>query len=278
MPELPEVEVICRGLRPLLVGRVVKGIRYNQKRLRHPVEIETMETLLPGRMIRRIRRRAKYLLIHFHGEAVLMIHLGMTGKLGLFPSECAITTHDHLCWQLDDGRELRYNDVRRFGSVRVIPPGKAERIEEEYFGRTGLEPLQDSCHEDALLTLATGKRRPIKSFLMDGSIIAGIGNIYANETLFSLGMHPSRAAGSLSGEDWHRLIDTLRATLLHAIACGGSTISDFVNADGTSGYFQMNFKVYGKTGQPCPVCHTPIEKVKLGGRASFYCPRCQSGE
>lgn len=276
MPELPEVEVICRGLRPHLIHRTVTKISYSEKPLRHPVKLKVMRQLLTGSHVTRIDRRAKYLLIRFNNSAVLIIHLGMTGNLGLFAIGSEKNFHDHLCWQLDNDRELRFNDTRRFGSVRIVHPKKSRLIEESYFNQTGVEPLEEQCDASYLLDKAKGKRRAVKTFLMDSKIIAGIGNIYANETLFSAKIDPNRPAGSLTSTEWQVIVKQLQTTLLHAISCGGATISDFVNADGTSGYFQMNFKVYGKTGTPCPVCGMLIEKIKLSGRATFFCPVCQS--
>jgi len=275
MPELPEVEVICRGLRPHLLHRTITRLSYNKKPLRHPVHLKMMRTQLVGNTIKWIDRRAKYLLLRFSNNSTLIIHLGMTGNLGLFPMDVEKAIHDHLCWQLDNDMELRFNDTRRFGSVRIIHPQDAELIEEKYFKQTGIEPLEEHCNANYLLDKAKGKKRPIKTFLMDSQIIAGIGNIYANETLFTAAINPTTPAGSLTKNEWQLLIKQLQATLLHAISCGGSTISDFADANGAPGYFQINFKVYGKAGTPCPACGTLIEKIKLSGRATFFCPACQ---
>ncbi len=275
MPELPEVEVICRGLRPYVIGRRIEDINYNGKKLRIPVPIDLMHSHLIGPPVCKIMRRAKYLLFHFENNAVLIIHLGMTGNLGLFPIGSSMARHDHICWQLDDHTELRYNDTRRFGMIHLIPHCSPTHLEKTFFSKTGPEPLEDNCTAEYLQERARGKTLPIKSFLMNAEMIAGIGNIYANESLYKAGIKPSRQSGKLQKKDWILLLNKLRSTLHWAIDCGGSTISDFLNASGEKGYFQANFKIYGKEGQPCDDCSTLIEKTTIGGRASFHCPQCQ---
>ncbi len=275
MPELPEVEVICRGLRPHLVGRKVESIVYDGKRLRCPVPIDRMHSHLPGQNITKIERRAKYLLIHFTHETLLIIHLGMTGQLGLFPKGCPTLVHDHLFWQLDNQLELRFNDTRRFGAVHLLTGSDINRQQEIFFKKTGPEPLGHQCSYSYLQKKAKGKNQPVKIFLMNAEVIAGIGNIYANESLFRARIHPCRPVGTLTNKEWEILFDNLRETLNWAIDCGGSTISDFLNASGEKGYFQANFRVYGKVGQPCHTCLSVIEKTQLAGRATFYCPHCQ---
>ncbi len=275
MPELPEVEVIRRGLQVHLPGRRVEAVFHSGKQLRHPVPLEAMQRLLVGRRIAGVARRAKFLLLSMDDGAVLILHLGMTGRLGLFPAGSATASHDHVRWRLDDGLELRLHDTRRFGSVRVVTAEEAPDIESTVLKATGPEPFGESCTPEYFLGQAQGKKQPVKSFLMDMKIIAGVGNIYANECLFTCGINPARPAADLRLRDWRRLLPNLRAILQQAIDCGGSTISDYVNAGGKPGYFQVHFKVYGREGEPCPECGTPIEKIRLGGRASYFCPRCQ---
>ncbi len=276
MPELPEVEVIRRGLNPPLTGRTIIGISYNRKPLRLPVKLDLMRRLITGQRIMTINRRAKYLVVRFNNGAVLIIHLGMTGKLGLVPKKNEKKRHDHLCWQLDNNMELRFNDIRRFGSVQTVSPEAADGIEDDFFHTCGVEPLDRRCDEALLMKLATRRKRPIKTFLMDSRIIAGIGNIYANEILFHAGIDPGRRVDSLTKKQWNSVVVNMKTTLEYAISCGGSTIRDFTDGDGEPGYFQINFAVYGKADEPCEVCRTPIEKVKMGGRATFFCPACQS--
>ena len=293
MPELPEVEVICQGLRPHLTGRIITTIHCSGKSLRHPVPHDAMNELLCGQTIRAVTRRAKYLLIETEDETlsrssavlggrdtrpsltVVIIHLGMTGNLGIFPCASPVKIHDHVRWQLDNGLELRLNDTRRFGAVWLLSPEEARIRESGFFARTGPEPFSSLCTPGHFMTLAQRRKQPVKTFLMDGRIVAGIGNIYANEALFAAGIHPSREACSLREGDWQRLIPLIREILTRAIDCGGSTISDFINASGESGYFQVNFKVYGRKGQPCQQCGKAIEKIQLSGRASYFCPDCQ---
>jgi formamidopyrimidine-DNA glycosylase len=274
MPELPEIEVIRRGLQLHLPGRRIEAVFYDGKKLRRPVPFEAMQQLVVGRKISKVSRRAKFLLVQMDNDAVLILHLGMTGRLGLFPADSPLANHDHVRWRLDCGLELRLHDTRRFGSVQLLTADEAADMN-TFFNTTGPEPFSDTCTPEYLYAKARLRKQPIKTFLMDMQIIAGFGNIYANECLFSIGINPSRPAGSLSIQDWQRLLPELRALLNHAIDCGGSTISDFLNASGERGYFQVHFKVYGKKGEPCPQCKTPIEKIQLGGRASYFCPACQ---
>jgi formamidopyrimidine-DNA glycosylase len=208
----------------------------------------------------------------------VIIHLGMTGNLGLFPHSTPVKFHDHVCWQLDNGLELRLNDTRRFGGVWLLPPKQARARESGFFGNTGPEPFSRLCTPDHFMALARKRQQPVKNFLMDSRVVAGIGNIYANEILMAAGIHPLRQVRTLEEGDWQRLIPLSRQILSRAIACGGSTISDFINASGESGYFQINFKVYGRKGLPCRRCGSPIDKIQISGRASYFCPVCQKGE
>ena len=207
--------------------------------------------------------------------STLVVHLGMTGILGLFPVETAHNVHDHVCWRLDNDYELRFNDIRRFGSVQIVGPNQAKYLEQTLFKATGPEPFAADFDGRYLYDKAHKKQQPVKNFIMDGRVVAGVGNIYANESLFSAGIRPTRKAGAISKKRYSLLVDKIRDVLSTAIDCGGSTISDFLDASGTSGYFQIHFKVYGRKDQPCPICSTPIRHLKLGGRASYFCPCCQ---
>ncbi len=275
MPELPEVEVICRGLQSHILERSILTIRCSGKKLRTPIACREMNDELCGGKIVNLTRRAKYLVMKTDKGSGLIIHLGMTGNLGIFPAGSPEKSHDHVCWLLDNNTELRYNDTRRFGSIRLLSLKNGKTEEREFFSAIGPEPLSRACSTAYLMQQATRRKQPVKSFLMDSHMVAGIGNIYANEALYRAHIHPQQPASSLSARDWKRLLIVLRKTLRHAIDCGGSTISDFVNASGEGGYFQMNFLIYGKTGEPCARCNTPIEKIQLSGRASFFCPCCQ---
>ena len=276
MPELPEVEVICQGLQPHIIGKCIQDIHCSSKRLRTVVDCEGMRQELCNQQIISLNRRAKYLLLRMKNGAALILHLGMTGNIGIFKQGTAQKKHDHICWLLDDGREMRFNDTRRFGAVHLLPAENAKQLEKTFFAATGPEPFARSCNTAYLLKRAAKRRQAVKNFIMDSHVIAGIGNIYANESLFRSGIHPAQPASTLSEKEWKRLLSIIRKTLKNAIRCGGSTISDFVNASGEGGYFQINFQIYGKTGEACTVCGERIEKTVLGGRASFFCPICQA--
>lgn len=275
MPELPEVEVVRSGLARHLPGRTITGYQSSGKPLRRKTGDEQLRQGLVGACVDAIRRRAKYLLIDFDNRTVLVLHLGMTGRLGIFPATAPVLPHDHLRWHLDDGRELRFNDARRFGSVLLCHRQEDGAPEDLLFADTGPEPLGPHFSADYLLARAHGRAMPVKQFLMDGRIVAGIGNIYANESLFAAGIRPTRPVGTIGRRRWQRLVDRIREILDQAIACGGSTISDFFGTTGEGGYFQVHFSVYGRAGQPCPRCQSPIQTLRLGGRSTFFCRRCQ---
>ena len=275
MPELPEVEVTCRGLRPHLLERRLLAVRSSGKPLRRPLPEDLIRQHLCGKTIGAVERRAKYILIRFADGAVLLIHLGMTGKLGIFSKDAEAAKHDHLVLTLDDGNELRFNDARRFGSVAVWPADEAEEQEQAFLARQGLEPFSAEFTGENLHRLARQCRLPIKSFLMDSRRISGIGNIYANETLFAAGIHPLCPADTLSTEQWQAVAICAVRILKQAIKAGGSTISDFLGASGQPGYFQLQLAVYGKKGKACPRCGEDIEKEVIGGRATFFCKKCQ---
>lgn len=275
MPELPEVEVICRGIRPFLTGKSIKKVVLSNKKLRHGVSITDLKQELLGNTIITVERRAKYLLCHLDSSALLIFHFGMTGNLGIFPLDSPIAKHDHLRILLNDGTELRFNDTRRFGSIHLLGPEETVDLENTFFKTTGPEPFDASFNGKYLLNLAKKKTQPLKIFIMTNATVAGIGNIYANESLFAAKLSPLRKVSKISLKEWNTLVKEIRRVLQHAIACGGSTISDFVNASQESGYFQMNFKIYGKDGEECSACSAIIDKQVIGGRASFYRPACQ---
>ena len=275
MPELPEVEVICQGLRPHIVGKTIQAIHWSGKELRTPVNIEGMQQELLHQQITNLTRRAKYLILETEGGARLIMHLGMTGNLGIFAVDSPLKKHDHLRWVLGEHQEMRLNDARRFGSVHLIEAQNGLAKQKAFFANSGPEPFSRACSTAYLHKRAATRKQAVKNVIMDSHIIAGIGNIYANEALFRAGIHPARPASSLSEKEWRRLLTTIRKTLRHAIECGGSTISDFINASGEGGYFQINFQVYGKENEQCSRCKQQIEKTVIGGRASFFCPSCQ---
>jgi formamidopyrimidine-DNA glycosylase len=270
MPELPEVETTRRGVAPHVVGRTIASMRVYDRRLRWPVPAG-LEQLLAGRTIERVDRRSKYLLFRLH-EGTLLVHLGMTGSLRIHRHAPARRTHDHVDVVLDDGTTLRYHDPRRFGAILWTP---AEEGEHRLLRALGPEPLTPAFDAAHLWRATRGKRAAIKLALMDNRIVVGVGNIYANEALFRAGIRPGVAAGRLSRPRLDRLVNAVREVLTEAIAKGGSTLRDYVDSAGEPGYFQLTYRVYGRAGAPCRACGSPVRLLRLGQRASFYCPHCQ---
>jgi formamidopyrimidine-DNA glycosylase len=272
MPELPEVEVIKLGLKNHLPGRQIVAVKTSRKKLRLSVPMQKIRQQIVGARVSSVDRRAKYLLIRMDNEATMVIHLGMSGRLGLFPPSAPPRKHDHIVWQLDDNKELRFNDSRRFGSVQVLSAG--ENLEDRVAG-IGPEPLGPDFTAVYLKERARGKKQPVKNFLMDGRNVVGIGNIYACETLFRAAIKSTTPAGRLGLVRWQRVIDAAQAVLQSAIASGGTTINDFVNESGKTGYFQLELLVYGRERQPCKICQKPITRKIMAGRSTFSCPQCQ---
>ena len=272
MPELPEVEVVCQGLRPLLSDRKVSEITFSNRRLRLPVPMGRLKKLVKGRTIMDVGRRAKYLIIVMDNQARLLIHLGMTGKLGLFPAGSIRARHDHLRFSLDNGMELRFNDTRRFGSVQLFV---SARELQEFFAPLGPEPFSQGFSAGYMEKMAKKRGRPLKNLIMDSRVVVGIGNIYASEILHEAGINPCRPAADITRRQWQEIVSCCRTVLTKAIAAGGSTIADFVNSSGQQGYFQLQLKVYGRKGQVCGTCGAAIIKQTLAGRATYSCPVCQ---
>lgn len=270
MPELPEVEVIRRGLARKLVGETIVEVSRGDKRLRGQAASGELESLA-GRTVTGLTRRGKYLLIHLDQGQTLLVHLGMTGRLFFLTNTCPPLPHVHLVFHLDSVHKLVYQDVRRFGQVRVYPPG----VKPPALAQVGLEPWSRRLTPAWLAQRTAKLKRPIKNFLLDGRIIAGIGNIYASEALFEIRMHPQTPVGQVSLERWAALIKAIRRILKRAIQAGGTTIANFQDCEGQLGLFAVQLKVYGRTGDPCPVCRTPIERLVMAGRSTFFCPRCQ---
>ena len=273
MPELPEVEVICQGLAPLVLKRKILSVSYSNKKLRKPFPRARMDRQVEGAFILGVERRAKYILLRLTGKAIMLFHLGMTGKIGIFDRDSPRRKHDHLRFLLDNGKEMRFNDVRRFGCVEVY--SEKELREHDPFAGLGPEPFSEDFSAGYLLEKARGKRVPVKGFLMDNRVVVGLGNIYANETLFAARTHPQAPVNRLVKLDWQLIVKKSRLILEKAIAMGGSTLSDYENASGEAGYFQLELAVYGRQGQPCLRCGQQIVRSVLGGRATFCCPFCQ---
>ena len=270
MPELPEVETTRRGLAPHLVGRRIERVVIREPRLRWPVAPGFGEALR-GRYIRSLRRRAKYLIVDLDRGAAI-VHLGMSGALSLVPEAAPAGKHDHIDIVVEGGHALRLTDPRRFGSLHHVH-GDPER--HELLAVLGPEPLSSEFTGAGLYATTRGRRASIKEMLMNARIVAGVGNIYANEALFRAGIDPRTAAGRIGLKRYTGLADAVRETLGAAIRAGGSSLRDWHHADGSLGYFQQQYFVYGRTDEPCRRCGCVIRELRQGQRATYYCPRCQ---
>lgn len=272
MPELPEVETVRRGLSPLVTGRRILDVQVRDRRLREPVRAGQLRELR-GAAVEGIRRRSKYLLIDTSAGLTLLVHLGMTGQLWVADRGRARRAHEHVVIRLDDGRDLRFADARRFGLVRVMRSDRVDR--DPRIRGLGPEPLDPSLDGAALFRATRGRRKPIKNFLLDTRAIAGVGNIYACETLHRSGINPKRAVGRIGSAAWDRLLKDLRDVLNEAIEAGGTTLRDFLNAEGEVGYFSTSLRVYDRAEKPCGACGAAIRRIVQAGRSTFYCSRCQ---
>lgn len=270
MPELPEVETTRRGIAPHVVGRRVEALVVRERRLRWPIP-KGLEARLRHRILRRLDRRAKYLLFGFDG-GTLIVHLGMSGSLRVVEPGTPAGKHDHVDLVFEGDKALRLTDPRRFGAVLWSEgPPEAHPL----IASLGPEPLSDEFNGRYLYESSRGRRTPVKNFLMDGRVVVGVGNIYANEALFEAGILPKRAAGRIGRERYDRLAEAVKAVLEAAIRQGGTTLRDFVGSDGRPGYFAQELQVYGRAGEPCPRCAGPIVAIRVGQRSTFYCSRCQ---
>jgi formamidopyrimidine-DNA glycosylase len=274
MPELPEVETTRRGIAPHLIGRRITTVTLRRPDLRWPIPPE-ITALLPGQRIEAVERRAKYLLLHT-GAGSALLHLGMSGVLRVLPPDALLGTHDHVDIGIEPAvgehpRVLRFTDPRRFGCLLWQLPGEVHPL----LANLGPEPLTDAFDGDTLWRRSRGRSAAVKLFLMDNAVVVGVGNIYASEALFAAGIDPRRAAGAVSRARYARLADEVKRILGWAIERGGTTLRDFLNPDGLPGYFFRELNVYGRAGEPCKICATPIRQVTLGQRSTFWCPRCQ---
>jgi formamidopyrimidine-DNA glycosylase len=270
MPELPEVEVIRRGLAPVLVGRRFLAVQVGAERLRQQSSPQELRRWLLGRRLEGLRRRGKYLVFDLEGGVTLLIHLGMTGHLLMGPPPSPPLPHVHLVFQFEGGLELFFQDTRRFGQVLVFPPGE----DPAPLARVGAEPFSRKVTPAWLAEQARGRSRPIKNFLMDARILAGIGNIYACEILWAARLNPATPVARLTLADWDRVLTETRRILKHAIKKGGTTVSNYLNSKGEAGLFQLELLVYGRANEPCR-CGAPIHRLVQAGRSTFFCPRCQ---
>ena len=270
MPELPEVETTRRGVEPWLVNQRIRAAVLRHRGMRWPVRAD-LSRVLAGHTIRSVGRRSKYLLIDCEA-GWLILHLGMSGSLRVVPAREPPGKHDHFDLVLGNGKALRLTDPRRFGAVLWEPGDPAQH---KLLRELGPEPFDPAFDAAWLYRRTRGRTAAVKNLLMDSHIVCGVGNIYANESLFRAGIRPSRAAGRISLARCRQLVDEVRATLSDAIEAGGSTLRDFVHADGSHGHFQQQYFVYSREGEPCRRCTTPIKALRIGQRSAFYCPRCQ---
>ncbi|HTW89543.1 MAG TPA: bifunctional DNA-formamidopyrimidine glycosylase/DNA-(apurinic or apyrimidinic site) lyase [Candidatus Binataceae bacterium] len=274
MPELPEVESLKNSLAPLLVGRTIIRATIAEPRLRRRLA-RNFGSEVSGRRVERLERRAKYLLMTLSGEAVLMVHLGMSGSLTHrdqgFASDSLDAAHDHVEFELDDHSRLVYNDPRRFGLMKLVRAAELATAAE--LKALGPEPDGTEFNAEYLRGKARGRRVAVKNLLMDQRIVAGVGNIYASEILFRAGVRPTRRAGRLSRAEIELIVRFTPAILREAIGSGGTTFNDYIDGRGREGAYRP--QVYDRAGQPCPRCATPIRQIVVGQRSSFFCAACQ---
>ena len=270
MPELPEVETIRRDLLSRVVGRTFSRVRVvpgAERIVCWPSPAEFVRAL-PGRRIEDVSRRGKYLLFRLSGGRYLIVHLRMTGAILHRPKDAPDDPYLRICFSLDDSSELRYTDLRKLGSIWLMEEP------EPIVGKLGPDALEELSWQ-TLRSLTDGRTAPIKAVLMDQQALAGLGNIYSEEALLLAGIHPRRSAKSLADDELRRLAKAIREVLLEAMGHRGSSFRDYVDAEGREGQHQWHVKVYRRTGEPCYNCGTPIERIKVGGRSTHFCPRCQ---
>lgn len=277
MPELPEVETVARGLGLRMEGKRLKTLDLHRPDLRRPMPTG-LKALVEGRTIVSVARRAKYVLMHLSDGGTLIVHLGMSGRMllsdpGVPPA--ALDKHDHVVFTLDDGTVVRFNDARRFGLLDYAAPGKL--ADHPAFEGLGPEPLGNEFSGPVLAQALAGKITPLKAALLDQKVVAGIGNIYACESLYYAGLSPRRIAATVTAARAEKLAQAIRDVLTKAIAAGGSSLRDYVQTSGELGYFQHQWAVYGKEGEPCPGCDCgkAIQRIVQSGRSTFYCAKRQ---
>ncbi len=273
MPELPEVETVRRGLEPVLVGRRFEHVVLNRPDLRIPFPEGFAETIA-GQRVQAVGRRSKYLLLQLENHQNIVIHLGMSGRVVVYPNRRnRQETHDHVCFYLEDGKEIVFNDPRRFGLMTLV--SETELPTHSLFAALGPEPLTDHFTADTLLKAFRGKKAPVKNLIMDNHVVVGVGNIYAAESLFRAGISPQRPAGKVTPKEAGILAAVIKDVLNAALESGGSTLRDYVRSSGDPGYFQHHFAVYDREGKPCERCKGTIIRFKQAGRSSFACDSCQ---
>jgi formamidopyrimidine-DNA glycosylase len=272
VPELPEVETVRTSLEPVLVGRTFERVEIDDPRLTRPFEPLAVARELQGERVAAVERRGKYLLVRFESARVLLVHLRMTGSFRHVPPGEPPGPHTRAAVTLDDGSHVQYRDVRRFGTWLIVEPSELETY---LAARLGEEPFARGFGPAALAARLAKRRAPLKAALLDQRTLAGLGNIYVDEALWRARLHPLRPAESLDADEVSALLRGIRAALRMGIARQGATLRDYAQPDGTRGGMQHEFKVYGREGEPCERCGTPIEKTRAGGRGTWFCPSCQ---
>lgn len=271
MPELPEVETTCKGISPYIIGNTITTVRVRQAQLRWPVPAN-LASIVAGLQVDSVTRRGKYCLLNT-GSGTLILHLGMSGNLRIASEAEQPGKHDHVDIIFQNKIMLRFNDQRKFGAVLWA---EGDVTTHPLLKDLGPEPLTADFNGEYLFFRATQRKIPVKAFIMDGHVVVGVGNIYASESLFMAGITPTRAAGSISLNDYQKLVSAIKTVLQRAIDQGGTTLRDFVNAEGKPGYFSQSLNVYGRAGLPCYQCQHLIQQIRIGQRASYFCPVCQS--
>jgi formamidopyrimidine-DNA glycosylase len=269
MPELPEVETTRRGIEPHVTGRTISWVAVREPRLRWPVA-ESLAQSITGRTINTVARRAKYLLLGTD-RGRLMLHLGMSGSLRVLTSITEPGKHDHIDIGFTGGTVLRYRDPRRFGSMFWLPDDESHFL----LDHLGPEPLSEAFSGDYLYSKSRQRRVAVKTLIMNGRVVVGVGNIYANEALFRSGIRPERLAMRVSGARYERLAQAIKSVLAEAIDAGGTTLRDFVQEDGSPGYFRSRLDVYGRKDLPCVKCGRALKEIRQGGRSTVLCSNCQ---
>ena len=282
MPELPEVETIMRGISPFLAGATIKRIKLNRADLRWPFP-ENFASRVKESKVLNLKRRSKYILIDLSTGETLLIHLGMSGKIlvsdskigNFFYESSKLVNHDHVIFELNDGTIITYNDPRRFGAMDLAKTDDLKN--HKFLEKLGPEPLGNNFNSDYLKIKLSKKESPIKNVLLNQSVVAGLGNIYVCEALFMSGISPKKIASKISKNKCEELVQNIRAILISAIKAGGSSLKDFTDIQGNSGYFQFEFYVYGRENEYCKTtnCDRKIKRISQSGRSSFYCPYCQ---
>jgi len=270
LPELPEVETTRRGIEPHIENNKVSKVILRRKTLRWPIT-PALSKDLPGETIQSVSRRGKYLLLVTQ-KGCLLIHLGMSGSLRIVESSRAAAKHDHVDVVFANNKVLRYTDPRRFGCILwETEPIAAHPL----LASLGPEPLEDNFHTDYLFKKSRSRNVAVKTFIMDSKVVVGVGNIYANESLFLAGISPKRSAGKISKPRYEKLVECIQQVLQRAIVVGGTTLKDFTGSDGEPGYFAQSLHVYGRRGEPCYGCNGTLKEIRQGQRSTVYCSQCQ---